>query len=214
VKVLSAETRIRIAVIDTGVHVNARSAPYLCEDGHADFTGYGPEDNAGHGTNVMGIIAQKMNPKTHCLMSIKFFNTEKQSSLVGELESLHLALAYILQWKPAYVNMSISGKYYDHKEYKVFVELLKSGTTITVAAGNNKLDLSASCIIYPACHKIKHKRFFVVGSSNGSFSNFGGPVNASQRGLNRSGWGVMLTGTSQSSAVQMSELIKGRSPIY
>ena len=57
-----AENRQKIVVIDTGVSFRQSFKPYMCKNGlHSTYGHWG--DNHGHGSNVIGLIAEKINPK-------------------------------------------------------------------------------------------------------------------------------------------------------
>jgi hypothetical protein len=150
------ETRTRIAVIDTGIRINEMSKPFLCKDGHKDFTEYGILDANGHGYNIAGLIARGMNNKTHCITVIKFYNKDKENTRVGIEDSLTSAYNYVLKLNPKYINLSISGEEFSQFELNFIKEMLRRGAIITVAAGNNNKDLSKRCVYFPACYNLKH----------------------------------------------------------
>ena len=69
---VAKETRIKIAIIDTGIDVTPKIAPYLCNSGHKSFHGafsFGSYDvfkdsvPQKHGTNVADLIAQNLDKK-------------------------------------------------------------------------------------------------------------------------------------------------------
>jgi hypothetical protein len=205
--IFAGEKRVRVAIVDTGIKFNSQTAPYLCSDGHADFTGYGLADLHGHGTNIAGLIARNLNNKTHCLTIIKYHHTDKESSRIGVYDGLIMAYKHVLNLNVAYLNLSLSGPAFDQDEHNHIKTILDSGTIVTVAAGNQKLDLSKACTIFPACYRFKNKPYYVVASFNGFFSNYGGPVNRYQNGVNQAWWGKPMSGSSQACANQMAEIL-------
>ena len=68
-----ANAENRVAVIDTGINVNDKNRPYLCQSGHEDFTGFGLQDEEGHGTKVVEYIIDNAKTKNFCIVVLKFF---------------------------------------------------------------------------------------------------------------------------------------------
>lgn len=203
------ETRIKIAVIDTGVNYTHLSRAYFCRDGQFDMTGRGMKDVRPHGTNVAGIITKYINHKTHCITMIKFFHTS--ATMNDLLRAMRLAEAI----RPAYLNLSIHGDGYSSDEQQILNRMAKRGTVIVVAAGNerNYLDFRASCATYPACYKLDGD-MHVVGSVDthgvlGSMSSYGPRVTDWEVGVEVEGGGLILSGTSMATAVLTGKLAGG-----
>lgn len=195
--------RIKIAVIDTGIKYSSDITPYLCNEEHKDFTSTSIIDNNGHGTAVSKLIIRNLDPSKHCLLILKWINTTSKASN----HNIELALFYSYLLGVQYINMSLSGEdSYSDMEYKVIGLLLKSGTKIVVAAGNNNKDLSKNCNIFPACYNY-NKNFYVVANYNKEDkigkSNYNGPVNSKQYGKY-----LDHLGTSYSTAIQTGLLVK------
>jgi len=210
------ETRKVVAIVDTGLPTSSKIKPFLCKNMQTDVTGYGIKDVAGHGTNIAGIIAKTLNPKTHCIAMIKWWHSYYQ---MHEYLTKHTAeqliesyMDAVVALKPSIVNMSLSGGGYSKAERDAILALLKGGSTVVVAAGNDSLDLSKYCVSYPACYFIKNTRFHVVGGRDVSRSNYNSPVTDYRPGRDQCGIfsSSCLTGTSQSTAVLTSELINER----
>lgn len=211
ISTFAKETRKIVAIVDTGINSLLLDKPFMCKNLHADFTNTSIRDSHGHGTNVAGIIANKLNAKTHCLMIIKYWNTYKNpwgSSTLHKVFSN--VIGYLKSVKPAYINFSSSGFGFNPNEFGVFSELIDSGTKIIVAAGNDNLDLSEGCDVFPACYFFNEPNYFVVGASKSPISNKNGPVNAIRSGNNVCGFGVCMTGTSQAAAQFTADLISSR----
>lgn len=196
------ETRTRVAIIDTGIDFE-KAQPYLCADGHKDFTGRGLNDVNNHGTNIAGIYAKRMNTKTHCLMIIKFFH-----DFEADTEYVIVALEHAKRYKAKYVNLSLSGATGIPREEFAIEELLNQGAIVAVAAGNEGINLSKTCKAFPACYPFTSKNFIVVGNKNSARSNYGGPVTVIEEGMNITGFGITMSGTSQATANYLSKRLK------
>ncbi len=196
----------RIVVADTGLPSNKILKPYLCKDGHADFTDTGIEDRIGHSTNIIGIIAKYINPKKACITVYKIYNSKEDN-----FESVFNRYANaLINLSPKYVNLSFTGNAWIRAEYNTYTSLLASGTMLFVAAGNSGLFLSKyDCPVFPACYFTNHPNFKVVTDPNKLWANKGGPVNTyadggAQRGLA----GPLMQGTSQACAVAIGSFIR------
>lgn len=205
--VASAENRIRIAIIDTGVNLKLAKS-YLCENGNIDFTGNGLTDVNGHGTNIAGILAKKINKKTHCLQIIKWYHKPiKNNNDMIITKRLINSLQTALKYKAKYVNMSMAGNYSFTEEKILLKELIKSGAKVFVAAGNEGHNLDLSCNSYPACYDIHSPNYFVVANYNNPTSNYARYVKW-EDGNNVEGFGIYNTGTSQATAVYLSKQLQ------
>jgi hypothetical protein len=207
-QVLASETRKMVAIIDTGMPNDSSLLKYMCKGKHADFTGFGLRDNHGHGTNVLGIILKKINPNTHCIVIIKYFNTvEAPYGSRSPRDIFNSIYNYLVFINPAYINFSGAGSGFNVNEFYAIAKLLDNGAKVVVAAGNNGLKLEAgSCEVFPACYFFDEPNFYVVGANTKS-SNYGGPVRHVREGLNQCGLGVCRTGSSQATANMTAELL-------
>lgn len=159
------ETRTKIAIIDTGIRLNAHTRKYLCKTGHKSFI-YGQkplQDAHGHGTNVASLIIPHMDNKLQCLVIVKFWDTNMGTA--NGMELVRLSLLHVEKLGVSYINMSLTGTEPDHSEYQYVKRLLKKGVKIAVAAGNENMNLDKTCQSYPACYNFTSKNFRVVGSS-------------------------------------------------
>lgn len=213
----SAETRSVVAVIDTGMPREHLVSKYLCNMEHYDVTGTGIVDRHGHGTNVAGIIAKTLNPRTHCLLIIKWWDTEAtMGNITKQISAVRAYVDILNRVRPKYVNLSLSGNSYLPFEFNVLKGLLKTGSVVVVAAGNEGADLNKECNSYPACYNMNSSNFHVVGSWNklldkvDGFSNTGKVVTDYRPGSYVCGFGVCIGGTSQATAVLTSELISAK----
>lgn len=202
------EKRSKIAIIDTGIKEKNQLKRFMCSEGHKDFTGTGLVDREGHGTNIAGIIAKKMDPTKQCIVVIKFFDPLAQNQTTALLQSFRWAY----QQNVKFVNYSGGGAGKNSAEEEAIKKLLDANVVVSVAAGNDSKNLSLDCYYYPACYAFQNKNFHVVDNGQGSYrsrsSNWGGPVTDTENGENVEGEGIILTGTSQATAVLTGKLIK------
>lgn len=200
---LFAETRQKIVVIDTGVSFRQSLRPYMCKN--STYSTYGTwVDKHGHGTNVIGLIAEKINPEKTCIVSVKLEipkNRDPEGYILKAMEITE-------KMKPIAVNISMSGSARFTSELYSVMRLLAFGTKIIVAAGNDSMDLDKKgCPVYPACYLddmkkrnkvINTKNFIVVGTTDTNSSNVGSVVTVKEKGKDQ-GYPKM-TGTSQATA--------------
>lgn len=206
---VNAETRIPIAIIDTGIKSNSNLEPYICKDGKHDFTNTGIEDTDGHGTIVAKLITKNLNKNKYCILILKW--TSGNTGLNNPdniLKSIH----YSIFMDAKFINMSLSGKLYLSLEKKLIEIAIKLGATVVVAAGNNDENLKETCNVYPACYNIDHKNFRVVANyhNNGYVcrSNFNGPITDKEDGYYPKTDAGTSCGTSMAAAVLTSKLAK------
>jgi hypothetical protein len=205
-----ADNRIKIGIIDSGMSEEQSKQPYVCGNRNLTFD-KSPYDTNGHGTNIVSIIAPSVNPKTHCIIMYKAWS-EGMSDGASNIAFV-LASFYASRDKVKFLNISMSGSFNSAVELTNLHNILKDGGVITVSAGNDSADLSKKCEIYPACYggKLSAYRFYVVGNmlsntEKSPYSNYGGPVNRWENGHNVGT--PSRTGTSQSSALHMSKILK------
>jgi Subtilase family len=212
---------IKVAVVDTGFGFNNRGhEAKLCRFGHKDFTAdqkfymnYNtldpvPMDFNGHGTNIVGIIDKYTKGVDYCLVIVKIFS-EGESSYQA-VQASASAFDYIKNLGVDFVNYSAGGAEGNAAEEIAVKELLNSGTTIVAAAGNgsSSLDIKQNSF-YPAMYD---KRIVVVGNKKvdgtiSETSNYGKVVNRWEVGERIEGFGIIMTGTSQATAVATGKLL-------
>lgn len=190
----------KVAIVDSGIIITPETKKWLCEESY-DATGEGLQDIDGHGTNIAGLITKGLDPNKVCLIIIKY------NGSMNLLYNYEKALKYLLQISPNYVNMSYESSEFLDSEYETVKHLTENGTKVVVAAGNNKMDFSKECKIFPACLKIK-ENFYVVGAPDIELSNYGGPVKYLMPGFWQEGFGIKESGTSQSCANFLNYLLK------
>ena len=167
-----AEHRERVYVIDSGVQFFGALAKYKCKNGHVNFSGSNASKR--HGTSMAITIARNLNPRTHCLVSIHFFNEEVES---GNMKSYMRALEHVRNSAPGFINLSIYGNGNNKKEKLLLTEMADSGFKIAISSGNKGVDLSKNCNAFPACHFItRHDNVKVCSSYVFKGANYGGPV--------------------------------------
>jgi len=201
-----AESRIKIAVIDTGIGALQAHQDYSC-DGHKSYIDNSIVADMNHGKNIISILSKDINPKTHCIVSYKVYKN-KTSTGVEAMNATLKALKHIVKdYSIRYVNISMGGPEYHEIERKLIKRLLLRGVTIVVAAGNERDNLDKFCNYFPACYKntLKYSKFYVVKSALDS-SNYGSIVTDKFSGY-RVGT-PRLSGTSQAAAQKMAKILK------
>lgn len=200
------ENRIKVAVIDTGIGYFQSMEDFSCKNSHKSHIDQSIYDDHRHGTNIVSIIGESINPKTHCVESHRVWSQRIDGAI--SIVATILALESILKdSNTKYVNISMNGLGSNVNERLLLQKLLNKGVIITVAAGNEGSNLNIACNAFPACYGeyFNHKNFHVVKSSLPS-SNFGRVITDSY-----SGYKVgtpALSGTSQASAQAMSNILK------
>lgn len=190
---------IKVAIIDTGLQTKYTKQIPLCNSGHKDFTGEGFNDIHGHGTNVTGLITQGITDLNYCIILIKAYSFKgKPQSYIPE------ALEHVVKLNVSIVNLSGGGMGSIPSEKSAILKLLSQNVTIVTAAGNESIDFNKKCDYYPACYD---SRIIVVGNFS-DFSNYGDIVDSTINGRNKTGFGITLSGTSQSTAIFTNRLLK------
>lgn len=212
------ESRQRIIIVDTGINFSVDEMPYLCADGHFDFTGTVLGDINGHGSNIAHIIIPAMNPTTQCITILKWwhneanYNSRVKNNLAAFFKAIYL-YTYALN-NVRWINLALSGPEAIEVEKLVLEDMMSTRSTdIVVSAGNEGKNLAKECNTYPACYKIRGPHWFVVANTrkNGEYypsSNRYGPVNAYQEGKNVTAGGHTMSGTSQAAAKQTAFLVR------
>lgn len=147
---LNAFATQRVVVLDTGLNLtDPRFTPYLCKDGHKDFTGHGIEDSLGHGTHIVGNIIHYAKDADYCLIIVKFYHDFRSDDSIYSN-----AFQYATSLNPSIINFSGGGG--DFKEWEYLSIQMLSGITWMVAAGNNHTNLDENCNFFPACYQINN----------------------------------------------------------
>ena len=197
-----SESRQKIVVIDTGVSYAQSIKPYMCKNGNLGSNGNW-KDTHGHGSNVIGLIGEKIDAKKTCIVSIKL----EVDRLKNPEQSIMYAMEMAEKIKPVAVNISMAGTIKYESELNSMVRMVSSGVKVVVAAGNEDMSLDDYCIIYPACYLKRMKdmdnvinvsNFIVVGAKDTGSSNTGSIVTVTAIGKNQ-GYPKM-SGTSQATA--------------
>lgn len=212
---------IRIAIVDSGFGYEGRGKEAnLCLDGHKDFSKGQvfyvvngikvPLDLDDHGTNITGIIegyARNANAN-YCIVVLKYYN--RGSGSYNNLTATINAFNYAREIGADYINYSSGGEWPDKDEELAVRKFLNGGGTMVVAAGNEgrNLDLPWNSY-YPAQYD---KRIIVVGmlnkdGTNSKYSNYGNAVNRWEIGKEIAGYGLIMSGTSQATAVATGKIV-------
>lgn len=202
VPAFSKETRVKIAIIDSGLNVTTAIKPFLCKGGHKAFDpwkkAFGDASVSTHGTNVAGLISSNLNPKKQCIMILRASNI-----LGNALPNVDEAIRYAISRKVQYINMSFGGEAFNIREALLIKKALKKGIKISVAAGNRSgrglqkdekgntvllvspeeiktseidwaQDLDKKCNFFPACYLFSHPNFHIVGTDQGEWNQWRG----------------------------------------
>ena len=208
ISIQAIESRIKIAVIDTGVNKEVAQSSYMCENGIKNFTNSKDEDINGHGSHVVNIIGSAINNKKYCIVSYKVFNDKE--TLTDNYANNNALFSIAKDNGFKYINMSMNGTLHDTTEFKLINYLTNKNIKFTIAAGNEgKLITKGDCDQYPACYKLlinKPKNYYVIGAINTNYSNYGSIVDIQVEGT-ISSLGITKRGTSQAAAYYAGILI-------
>lgn len=166
IKTIQKRPKVVVAVIDTGIDESLMSRPWICKDGHKDFTGAGIKDNHGHGTHIAGLVEQyakgvvltlgKNKPADidnasadFCIIVIKYFDPKRPNNdnLANTIESFKWAI----DQKVDIINYSGGGTEYSKEEYDVVEMALNKGIKVVAAAGNERSNID-KWKYYPAMY--------------------------------------------------------------
>lgn len=186
---------IKVGVIEQSIDKATTEKVTLCQDGMFNISTI--DKGIAHAANILGIITDKAKNSNYCL-HLAIVGTENGMDITS-------ALYYFTKNKVDVLNISAGGLGYSEKEHSHIKTILAMGTKIVASAGNNGLNLEKDCVFYPACYD---SRIIVVGNKNHYTSNYGGPVDIFVNGIDRTGFDVTLTGTSQAAAVVTGHLIR------
>lgn len=213
-----------VAVLDTGFgYNNLGHSAKLCKFGHKDFSvdqrysaEYGTKDKIpldihGHGTNIVGVIADNAKITNYCFVIIKYYSIKQDGK--QSVEASNKALEYAANIGADFINYSGGGPERSDRETKAVKRFLDNGGKFIAAAGNEgtNLDLIENAY-YPA---MDDKRIIVVGNNNfygvrSYKSNYGKVVKRWELGENVTGYGLTMTGTSQATAVATGKILSER----
>lgn len=203
----SVQAKQKVIIIDTGLNPDPILSKFVCGEGIIDFTGEGTNDYDGHGTNIAGIITNGLDPNKVCIIPVKFWprDVNPRKTNKNYLE----AMVYAYQHRAYdYLNLSLNGSMPVEFERVALQFITNRGILVAAAAGNSGINLDNNCAAYPACY-LGLKNFYVIGSHL-PFSNYGKVVTHKFSGNNVCYGSVCRSGTSQSTAQFMNEVLKSR----
>jgi subtilisin family serine protease len=149
-------------------------------------------------------ILSQLDHSKFCILAYKVVSKETNNILITK------AVQMAISDGTKYINISLSGEGYFYTEYSAIYKAVNKGITVVVAAGNNGLDLTEDCKIYPACYKINSPRFIVVGAFDVPESNRAGFLKL-ESGRNQ---GIpSMSGSSQAVPNHLVRIITNREPI-
>lgn len=141
----------RVAVLDTGVDCAHPDLAGACLPGHNSLNPrLPPDDDAGHGTHVAGIIAARLNwsgavgmaPEASVL-PVKVLNSSGTGKVSEVIDGIEWAVAN----KADIINMSLGAKKYYEAQAKAVKAARDAGVTVICAAGND-----GGAVSYPAAY--------------------------------------------------------------
>lgn len=192
---LQVETRRRVAVLDTGVSKQQLKQKFMCKDMPVFAVSGDGVDYNGHGTNVIGLVAEKMDKSKYCITS---YSLSRISDNMGEFNYL---LYKMQEHSIVGLNLSWANIGYDKTEEILIKKLTDKNVKVFVAAGNEKINLNVKCHVFPACHKVGNPKIYVIGNRKGNdtYSNYGDVVDLWVDGVKKGE--PEMTGSSQATGI-------------
>jgi subtilisin family serine protease len=158
--------KVVVAVIDTGIDESLMSQPWICKEGHKDFTGVGIKDNHGHGTHIAGLVEQyakgvvltlgKNKPSDiddakadFCIIVIKYYDPKTPNN--DNIASTIASFKWAIDRKVDIINYSGGSGDFSKEEFKVVQLALNKGIKIVAAAGNEHSNIDEHKY-YPAMY--------------------------------------------------------------
>lgn len=184
----NSKAKYIVAIVDTGYNPDLATVKLkLCKTGHwnvIDDSKDSLNSKLVHGTRVADILADKLQNVNYCAIIYQVFseNVEKPDTYANmNVNKLTLALNKAKSENITAINLSYSGTGKYDSELKAMTELSDNKVILFTAAGNNDIDLTDTCNIYPACYEIKNKlvigaRDYEKPSLRDKHSNYGKPV--------------------------------------
>jgi subtilisin family serine protease len=190
----------------------------LCKYGHRNFTSdldtkkVGatvdpiPTDSHGHGTNIAGLIQQYAGNKNYCMVILRYYSPRAIND--NNLKNTVDAINYATNIGAKYINYSGGGGESSLEERAAVKRFLDKGGRFIAAAGNEKANID-SHPYYPA---MDDRRVVKVGSvekdgSVAKYSNYGKSVTRWEQGTNARALGLVMSGTSQATAIATGKII-------
>lgn len=212
---------IKIAVIDTGFDFDSKwqyttlDKPKLCKMGHKSFIDGSFKDNSGHGTHIVGLIAQGNKDIDYCIVIIKAFEPSDRS--IDALGNTIKAYRYAINIGVDIINYSAGGTSKSEAECDLISEASGRGIHVVTAAGNEHSDLSVSPY-YPAmcsawtykimAKTVKNSRLPASNYTTTVIPNTHVELGENVLSLMPNNVVGFLTGTSQAAAIFTSKLVR------
>ena len=145
--ILSA-TKLKIYLVDTGVISDFLTSKYLCDKGHKDFAKTTRKNL--HANSMVYTLKSYVSHRDACVVDIRYYdsNLSNKTNINNYLKSLK----FLLDKEPGIINLSIDGGGFYYEENKLLRLLVLKGFKISIAAGNQGINLDKHCEIYPACY--------------------------------------------------------------
>ena len=189
----------KIYVIDTEIDFSGTLKGYKCLTGHYNATYKALGGRTDHGTLMAKVITRGLSNKEICLVQIKTFDYKQSGT--QSIIALAKALKYLNSQSSGIVNMSLNGGKAYLIEYGYMISLLKKGFKLSLAAGNEGVNLDLKCTAFPARYFQKRTKNVRISSNPSKTSNYGKLVTHKDH---------MIGGTSFSTANTTNKWIKGK----
>lgn len=195
--------QIHIGIIDSGIPRFSTNLK-VCPNGLYDLTHTDIYDKIEHGSNINGIISDKLKNIDYCSYVIKIYDNGSEGTLTLTLRALML----LYHLDVDIVNYSSTGSESSEFERMLIEGLINiKHVKFVTAAGNEHRDLDKKCGNFPACYR----GVISVGNLNSdgsiaSTSNYGKRITVWKHGMWIRANGITMSGTSQATAQETGDL--------
>jgi len=173
---------ITVAVLDTGIDTDHPELAANYKGGYDFVNGdSSPEDDAGHGTHVSGIIAADDNGSGIIgvapdagIVAVKVLDSSGSGAISWIIDGIDWVIANKDAYDIEVANMSFGGYGTSDALHTAIQNLYNAGVAIAVSAGNSRMD--ASYFIPAAYPEVLCTTALTKNNKFASYSNFGSVV--------------------------------------
>lgn len=157
-----AESRLVVAILDTGVSITDIDRKYLCDLPHESFVDFSwNNDEVGHGTAMAKLILENIDPQKACIFVIKWYDNNPDT-VGNNIKQIEYAASFlyrkIKEFRIDIINMSFNGSQPSATERTMIEFALKNGVTIVTCTGNDSIDIG-KCKYDEKIHKYTNCSF-------------------------------------------------------